>query len=150
MDSVFRLAALEDIRQLKARYFRGVDSKDAALLRSVFTADAETDFRSESPDRNPALLQRNPDVFVENTLRLLSGIVSVHSGSMPEIRLLSAEEAEGTWFMSDRLWVEQPELAKLPFRTLEGHGIYHDRYHRTAQGWRIAATRLERLKIIVT
>lgn len=150
MDAIFRLAALEDIRQLKARYFRGVDSKNAELLRSVFTSDAETDFRSESPTRDPALLQRDPDVFVRSTLSLLEGIVSVHAGSMPEITLLSADEAEGSWFMSDKLWVEDPARAKLPFRSLQGWGIYHDRYRRTAAGWRIAATRLERIKVVVS
>ncbi|MEI9982293.1 MAG: nuclear transport factor 2 family protein [Aliidongia sp.] len=57
------LHAIEEIRQLKARYFRGVDTKDATVLRAVFTDGAETDFREESPDRDPALLQRDPDAL---------------------------------------------------------------------------------------
>lgn len=144
-----RLLAIEDIRALKARYFRGVDSKDAVLLRAVFTDDAITDFRSESPDGSDALLQHDPDAFVRNTLAVLAGTVTVHSGSMPEIEIVSADEARGRWAMHDRIWVEDAARCPLPFRELRGWGYYHERYRRTADGWRIAATRLERLKVIV-
>lgn len=141
--------ALEAIRCLKARYFRGVDGKDAALLRSVFTDDAVTDFRSESPDGDASLLQRDPDAFVRNTLAVLDGTVTVHSAAMPEIELLSADEARGRWTLHDRIWVIDAARCPLPFRTLQGWGYYHDRYRRGAQGWRIAETRLERLKVLV-
>jgi hypothetical protein len=142
------LNALEAIRQLKARYFRGVDTKDAALLRAVFADGAETDFRSESPDRDPALLQHDPDAFVRNTIGMLRGVTTAHAGFMPEIEFLSNTEARGRWSMTDQLWVEEGSGNPLPFRTLAGWGVYHDRYVLTAAGWRIAATRLERMKVI--
>jgi len=150
MTETERLLAIEEIKLLKARYFRGVDSRDAALLRAVFTDDALTDFRSESPTADPALMQRDPAAFVQNTLRVLEGIVSAHTASMPEIEILSSDEARALWPMSDRLWTQDPSMARLPFKTLEGWGVYHDSYRRTADGWRIASTRLERTKVIVT
>jgi hypothetical protein len=142
------LAAIEAIRQLKARYFRGVDTKDAAVLRAVFAEGAETDFRSESPDRDPALRHNDPDAFVRNTITMLAGVTTAHAGFMPEIEILSATEARARWSMTDRLWVEDEARSRLPFRTLEGWGVYHDTYVRTEAGWRIAATRLERTKVI--
>jgi len=142
------LSALEAIRQLKARYFRGVDTKDAAVLRAVFAEGAETDFRSESPDRDPALRHNDPDAFVRNTIGMLAGVTTAHAGFMPEIEILSETEAKARWSMTDRLWVEDGARSRLPFRTLEGWGVYHDSYRLTAQGWRIASTRLERIKVI--
>ena len=89
------LAAIEAIRQLKARYFRGVDTKDAAVLRAVFAEGAETDFRSESPDRDPAPRQNDPDAFVRNTIGMLQGVTTAHAGFMPEIELVSETEVQG-------------------------------------------------------
>ncbi|MGH8445335.1 MAG: nuclear transport factor 2 family protein [Solimonas sp.] len=149
MNDAERLAATEAIRLLKARYFRGVDGKDAALLRSVFTDDAVTDFRSESPTGDESLLQRNPDDFVRNTIAVLQGTVTVHSASMPELEILSATEARGRWTLHDRIWVTDATVCVLPFKSLEGWGYYHETYRCGADGWRIATTRLERLNVIV-
>lgn len=142
------LAAIEAIRQLKARYFRGVDTKDAAVLRAVFAEGAETDFRSESPDRDPALHHNDPDTFVRNTIGMLQGVTTAHAGFMPEIEILSETEARASWSMTDHLWVEDGGGSRLPFKTLAGWGVYHDTYVRTEAGWRIASTRLERIKVI--
>lgn len=149
MNETGRLAAIEEIRQLKARYFRGVDGKDAVLLRSVFTDDAVTDFRSESPDGSDALLLRDPDAFVRDTLAVLAGAVTVHSAGMPEIVVDSADAAHGRWTMHDLIWVDDASRCPLPFKRLQGWGYYHDTYRRTSDGWRIASTRLERLRVRV-
>lgn len=148
MNDSERLIALEDIRALKARYFRGVDRKDAALLRSVFTDDAVTDFRSESPDGDERLLQHDPDAFVRNVLGVLDGCVTAHAGHMPEIVIDSPDEAHARWSMTDQIWVEDRTRSSLPFAHLQGWGCYHDQYRRTADGWRISATRLERIKVV--
>jgi len=143
------LAAIEDIRQLKARYWRAVDTKDAALLRAVFTDDATTDFRDEGPPgANDHLLMQDPDGFSALLISMLAGVVTAHHGFTPEITVHSADTASGIWPMQDFLWVED-EASPLPFRRLRGFGHYHDRYVRTAEGWRIAFTRLERLRIEV-
>lgn len=149
MTATERLLALEEIKALKARYFRGVDSKDAAVLRAVFADGAETDFRSESPTGDPAFHQFDPDAFVRNTLFVLEGVDTMHLGFMPEIEFLSDDEAQARWPMSDRLWLRPDAPARLPFRTLEGWGCYHDRYRREATGWKIVSTRLQRAKVIV-
>src|SRR3546814_19906401 len=101
MTDTERLWAIEAIRALKARYFHGVDTKDAALLRSVFTDDAITDFRSESPDGGNALLPPDPDAFVRNTLAVLAGTITVPSGSLPALKITSADAAPARRPMTD-------------------------------------------------
>ena len=44
MDTIERLAAIEDIKRLKARYFRCMDMKDWAGLEAVFAPDLVADF----------------------------------------------------------------------------------------------------------
>lgn len=44
MDIWERLAAIEAIRQLKARYWRGVDDSDGELVRSVLAEDCVLDY----------------------------------------------------------------------------------------------------------
>ncbi len=44
MTETERLAAIEAIRQLKARYWRGVDLGDGELVRSVLAEDCELDY----------------------------------------------------------------------------------------------------------
>ena len=47
MDDIERLVAVEEIRQLKARYFRCMDTKDWAGLTDVFAPDAVMDMSGD-------------------------------------------------------------------------------------------------------
>jgi hypothetical protein len=141
------LIAIEAIRQVKARYWRGVDCKDAALLRAALTPDVVTDFRGEAPaGHNDHLLMDAAEPFIAQLLAVLTGVVTVHHGHAAEIDILSATEATAIWPMQDTLWVVDDGCA-LPFRRLRGFGHYHDRYRLTAEGWRISYMRLDRLQM---
>jgi hypothetical protein len=144
IDPLGKLLAIEEIKQLKARYWRGVDSKDAALWRSVFTDDAIIDFRTEGGDPNRPLVE--PDAFVAASLAKLVGVTTAHHGHVAEIEILSPDEARSIWPMEDNLWVD-PKLSKMPFSHLRGFGHYHDTYRRTPNGWKIASTTLVRTKV---
>ncbi|WP_157215401.1 nuclear transport factor 2 family protein [Flavisphingomonas formosensis] len=146
MDIAEELRAIEQIKALKARYWRGIDTRDRALLRGVFTDDAITDFRDSTQSDDDTQLKRNPDAFVDDLFALLNGVVTVHHGHSPEIALRSETEATGIWPMEDWLWVED-EASSLPFRKLNGWGHYHDTYRKTAIGWRIASTKLVRIRV---
>jgi hypothetical protein len=147
IDTLEKLLAIEEIKQLKARYWRGVDNKDAALWCSVFTDDAVIDFRAEGGDPNRLLV--DPDAFVTASLAKLEGVTTAHHGHVSEIEILSLDEARGIWPMEDNLWVD-PEISKMPFKHLRGFGHYHDKYRRTSDGWKISATTLIRTKVETT
>jgi hypothetical protein len=142
------LAAIEAIKQLKARYFRCMDTKDWAGLEAVFSDDAAFDMRGEAADKSKAaeaLVIGGPAIarFIRGAVE---DLVTVHHGHMPEIEILSPTTARGIWAMEDVLrW---PEGAAI--RTLHGYGHYHETYRLTDAGWRIQSSRLTRLRVDVT
>ena len=74
------LVHVESIKQLKARYFRFIDTKQWEALRDVFTDDLQFYFESSTPTITSA------DAFVAFISERLATAVSVHHGHMPEIR----------------------------------------------------------------
>lgn len=140
------LQAIEAIKQLKATYWRAVDTKDRPMLRSVLADDCVVDFRDAMGARNEAQLWRNADSFCTDTMAVTAGVVTVHHGFPPEIVVMASGEAEAIWPFEDLVWVEGSAFP-LPFRRFRGWGHYHDRYRRTAAGWRIAHTTISRLRI---
>lgn len=139
-----KLLALEEIRALKARYFRFVDMKDWASFSELFTEDAELHpaggaTPSSGGGRPPSIV--GIAAIVDWVRNGLEGAVTVHHGFMPEISLTSASTATGIWAMEDRLeWSD---------RAIHGFGHYFDDYVRVNGMWRIASSRLTRLKMVV-
>ncbi|BCB88567.1 nuclear transport factor 2 family protein [Phytohabitans suffuscus] len=131
-----RLEAIEAITALKARYFRLLDTKDWASFRALFTDDMVFYFESDAPK------VRSGDEFVAFVRVRLATATTVHQGHMPEIELLSASTARGTWAMFD--WVDDPDQN----RAFQGFGHYRELYRRDADGtWRIAELRLSRIRV---
>lgn len=152
------LRAIEEIKQLKARYFRGVDKKDAALLASAFCDDVVCDFAGGMEDPQHAdgerLLAegevlRGATSAAAAIVAAVSGLVTVHHGMMPEIAVTSfdgagaPDGATGLWQMTDLL--RFPPDAELD--EIVGWGFYHEQYRREADGWKISSLRLERLRV---
>jgi len=132
---------LEEIRQLKARYFRCMDIKDWDGLAAVFTDDVEIDMTGEGGGVTRSVAEYMP--FLRENIE---HVTTVHHGHMPEITLTSETTATGIWAMEDELW--WPEGG--PMRHLHGYGHYHETYERTGDGWRIKTMTLTRLHRIVT
>ncbi len=150
IDTLTRLEAIEDIKQLKARYFRGVDTKDWDLLRSVFVDDAVLDVSSSLGGSDAAGTFSGADAVAGYIRSALGGAVTVHLGVMPEITLVSASEAEGVWKMEDVVDFtagvsQHPRLDGV--RRLHGYGHYHERYRKAHGAWQIASLRLTRISI---
>jgi hypothetical protein len=141
------LIAVEEIKQLKARYFRGVDTGDGALVRSVLAEDCELDYRgccvdpASGHDYFPALsiVMRGRESYTDDGLRG-AGIVSAHYGPNCEITLTGENSATGIWSMTDRL-IMQPGA---PYAQLLGHGHYHETYERIGGAWFIKTLRIIR------
>ena len=133
-----QLEAVEAIRQLKARYFRTMDTKDWAGMREVFTDDVVMDTTASGGG-----VITGADEFMAFLEDALGGATTVHHGHMPEIELTSATEATGTWALQDLIiWPDGSRLL--------GYGHYHETYRVVGDGWRIARSTLSRLHMDFT
>lgn len=141
------LLAIEEIKRLKARYFRYMDTGDWDGFASLFTEDALFDVRGaleENPD--PATLGepiRGRAAIVDYVRSGISVLTSAHYGHMPEIDILSDDSATGIWALDDIL---RPPAGG-PFALFRGHGHYHERYSRIEGRWHIAELRITRLMV---
>jgi len=140
MDDIARLAAIEDIRRLKARYFRCMDTKDWDGFRDVFAPDAEMDMRSEAGE---AGLVHGKQAIADFVRGSVDTVVTVHHGHMPEIDVTSPMTATGIWAMEDLLrWPEGG-----PLTAMHGWGHYHETYTLVDDRWAIQTLALTRLRV---
>jgi len=95
---------IEEIRKLKARYFRLLDQQDWQGLSDVFAPDAEIDVSSSTVSGSGRGVYSSRDSFVDTVSKLLHGAVTVHHGHTEEIELTGPDSATGVWAMEDRLW----------------------------------------------
>jgi ketosteroid isomerase-like protein len=136
--AVRRLVDIEEIKQLKARYFRLVDAKDWDAWGCVFAIDAVL----EIPEGD--LVHRGRDEIVANVSTVMADLRTVHHGHMPEIEITGDDTARGIWAMFD--YVEWPEQdgRRVGFH---GYGHYVEEYVREGGAWCIARSRLDRLRV---
>lgn len=142
------LVAIEEIKQLKARYFRLMDTKQWDEWADVFTEDC-TMWVADQPD----VTYTSRDEFVAAVSNILADAVTTHHGHMPEITIdpPDGDEADhrgstarGVWAMFDYVQIPTPGGGI----GLQGYGHYRETYRREADGrWRISSLRLERLRI---
>ena len=76
-----RLVDIEEIKRLKARYFRAVDQKDWELYAQVFARDAHL----EVPEGGVS--EDGREAIVASISTVLEGVTTVHHGHMPEIEI---------------------------------------------------------------
>jgi hypothetical protein len=142
------LEALEAIRQLKARYFRYVDTKRWDRFAELFSEDAVLHVPV-----NRAEPLRGATAIAERVRLGLSEMITVHHGHTPEIELLDADRARAIWPLYDRLSSVSNELTADPAAPgfgprYEGVGHYVEEYARGDDGqWRITQIELRRLHL---
>jgi len=175
MTDIERLLAIEEIKQLKARYFRCMDVKDWDGFQAVFAPDVVFDLREGVFARHPdsGEIMRSGDIKVtENEIggewvqrgaanvrqfeeKVLAGVITVHHGHMPEIEITSPTTATGVWTMEDvlrfPLKAANPLVWWVPegaaYTELHAFGIYHETYERIGGRWLIKTLRLRRLRV---
>jgi uncharacterized protein (TIGR02246 family) len=130
-----KLEDIEQIKQLKARYFRTMDTKDWTGMRQVFADDVVMD-TSEAGGN----YVEGADAFLEFLASALAGTVTVHQGHMPEIELMSDTTARGIWALQDTIWWPDSSV-------MHGYGHYHETYEKIQGDWKIKSSRLTRLKV---
>jgi len=131
------LAEIEAIKQLKARYFRLLDTKQWDAWREVFSDDFEADVEGGSV--HAPVHFASADEMVARNREILATASTVHHGHMPEIDLTGPDTATGIWAMVDEV------ALGAGFR---GFGHYHEEYVKRGGRWRIRRLRLTRLKLV--
>jgi hypothetical protein len=138
--------AIEQIKQLKARYFRLMDQKRWDEWRDVFTEDVTAIYQNAPSDRPndglPELRCNGRAELIATVSGLLGKGLSMHHGHMPEIEVTSPTTAKGIWAMFDYL--------RLPGFTFKGYGHYQEDYVKETGGWRIKTILLTRLHCDMT
>jgi hypothetical protein len=143
MDATEELVAIEQIKQLKARYFRTMDTKDWDGYTNVFAPSAVLDVSGESGVPEDEGIIRGNTTIAEYVRGQVDPVLTVHHGHMPEIEITSDTTATGIWSMEDMLrW---PEGA--PLGDMHGYGHYHETYEKIDGQWRIASCKLTRLRV---
>ena len=122
------------IEQLKAAYCRTLDLKDWASFRDVFTDG----FVSDTTAAGGGVIE-GANAFVAFVRQTLSNAVTVHQVQQPEIELSSPTTASGVWAMQDI-------VRFVPGLTLAGFGHYVETYEQVDGVWRIASSKLTRLR----
>ena len=135
--NVNELVEIEQIKQLKARYFRLMDQKRWDEWGDVFTDDATLQYGPNEDD-----VFEGKKATVEGLSEILKNSVTVHHGHMPEIEITGETMATGIWSMFD--YVEMPGL------TLNGYGHYEEEYVKEDGRWKIKNFRLTRLRVDIT
>ncbi len=126
-----RLEDIEAIRALKARYLFSCDRKDPAGMRACF-ADGKVhiDFGVVGRfDRADALVKIYTDIACHPHM------VEMHHGMNPQIEIVDAENARGTWSLHYFLINTQTNQAT------QLAGYYEDEYRKVAGNWKISATK---------
>jgi hypothetical protein len=149
-----KLAAIEEIRQLKARYFRTMDTKDWAGLATIFAEDASFDATDSVRDGSGAdtMHQKlgtewinhggaNIAAFIRKAVTPLS---TVHMGHVPEIEITSPSTAKGIWPFEDRVKEVRDGVIVSEF---QGYGHYWETYERKHGRWTIKSSRITRLRV---
>jgi SnoaL-like domain len=135
-----QLSDLEEIRQLKARYFRCIDTGNETELATVFADDVTIDLRGGGY-RLQVSGKADMVNFIASSFN--SDIIAMHHGHTPEIRFTGPDTAEGTWYLEDRFINPERKTDTI------GTALYHDRYVRTADGWKVQHSEYDRVYEIV-
>ena len=121
---------IEKIKQLKARYFRALDTNDWTLFGDCLSEDC---FANYSDGR---LVLEGRDAIVGFMAKHMTGpnILSMHHGHTPEIELQDSDHASGIWYLQDM-------VMDLKSKTqMFGAAIYSDEYVRENGDWKISKT----------
>jgi hypothetical protein len=132
------LTAIEEIRQLKYRYFRTLDMKEWDGFGDCLATDIVARYGTQAMDK-PLHFDSRDGVVEFMSGNLGTGIISIHIASHPEIAV-DGDTATGSWGFEDTVIVPAFKVM------IRGGGYYKDEYRKDADGkWRISATKYERI-----
>ncbi|MET7441785.1 nuclear transport factor 2 family protein [Streptomyces sp. NPDC005496] len=135
MPDLKTLSDIEEIKKVKARYCRFLDTRDWQQLGRLFTDDCR--FAIAGNDQSV-------DEFISVARAWLGDATSVHSVCMPEIEITGIEAAV-IWGMEDIVFF--PAEGDRPPKGIHGWGHYHEEYRKEGRHWLIRRLTLTRLRL---
>ena len=127
---------IEEIKILKARYFRFLDAKKWTELEQYLTDEVTFSY----PPQQINVIGKA--ALISNFSTRHDHTQTAHTGSMPEIEILGEHRAKGIWFMTD--YVVVPQENGNPIIS-QGFGHYFETYIKEEGQWKIESILLERL-----
>lgn len=124
------LEAIELIKQLKARYFRAIDTCNLELLQGMLTPDIKLAFVSPTYQIHVEGLEQVLG-FYQNAFTATR--LATHNGHTPEIEV-NGEHATALWYLS-YVFINLEDKTHI-----HGSAIYQDRYIKCDGQWMIAET----------
>ena len=129
-----RLQAIEEIRQLKARYLNACDRQDPEAVRQCF-AEGEVvidmSYFGQCSDRD----QFVDGIFVPRGCH--EHVLDMHHCANPEIDILDENHARGVWSLNYRNINTQDQSLTMM------SALYHDEYRCREGQWKISRSRTE-------
>jgi hypothetical protein len=128
------LVELELIKRLKYRYLRSIDQKLWDSLESCFVPEATARYGGglyEFSNRDDIM------AFCRKSMGATT-FLSSHRCHHPEIDLVGADQATGTWALEDTVILTDFAL------TIQGAAFYEDRYVKRDGEWKILHTGYKR------
>src|SRR5262245_36652378 len=122
---------IDEIQQVKYRYLRALDTKNWDDFAATLTEDVIGRYDASIVEEHNFTERDSLVDFMRTSMP--ANIVTEHRVTHPEITV-DGDEASATWYLQDRVIV-----AEFNFMLI-GAAFYHDRYRRTADGWKICQT----------
>ena len=116
------LAAIEEIKRLKYRYFRTLDLKEWEAFGDCLAEDVVARYGTQAMDK-PLHYDNRADVVAFMSENLGPGIITIHVANHPEIEV-DGDTATGSWAFEDTVIVPDFKVQ------IRGGGYYLD----TSQG----------------
>jgi hypothetical protein len=140
VNAIDRVIASEEIRNLKARYWLGVDRRDAAMIKSTLAPDVVADYTQVAlpPGNSVSEVLRGAD-------KVAAGVAAtpaepgggLHFGGQPVIDVTSETTATVIWPM-----IGFGHLAAGGATRVGELYYYHDSFERIGGVWKIKSIRL--------
>ena len=139
MADIEMLKAVDEIRQVEARYARFADEKRWADLAGLFTVDGT--FTPQDAGGKPLAVMSGRLEIADTLTAVTAGDVTpIHMLLTSEIEILSPTTAHGIWAMADLIFRNDEPAAQasgdIPaFKTMRGWGHYHVNYVKIDGAW---------------
>tara|TARA_B100000965_G_scaffold120403_1_gene99356 strand:- start:30 stop:515 length:486 start_codon:yes stop_codon:yes gene_type:complete len=136
MDKLQKLIDIEEIKNLKHRYFRAIDMADFDLLDNVFADNITIDYRGGTYRWE----SEGKDTIKESLKHAFHNqAASMHTAHHPEIKIISETEAIGKWYLQDIFYNFDMDSVT------QGTALYEDKYIKLDNNWLISHSEYDRI-----